>query len=509
MSSTHNVLYIIADMFRADCLACTGNPLIQTPNLDRLAAEGTAFTACFNQAAPCGPSRSCIYTSRYLCSTRSLYNETPLVDAEDNFGVALRQAGYEPALMGYNDYAVDPAVLPDGDPRKTTPSYDNILPGFDCPYFHPLDSEDYFESLRRKGYPPALLNHESIHRPNVPEQGVGTHLDAYYPAQYRREDSECRYLTERAIEHVSARTAARTRLSDDQGWVLNLNYLKPHPPYVCAAPFHRLYDPAAVPGPVRRPEELEPEHPYLQLVRASQGAAEKQLVTNEQHLSELRAIYYGMISEVDDNLGMLFQALKDAGQWDRTLVIFTSDHGHCLGDHFVQGSEHFYDSAMHVPCIVRDPAPEAAAARGRQFNHLIESIDLAPTMLEALGVECPDRFCGRSVLGLLRGDPSCQPRSEIHFEYDYRPMVLNQRPGANPDEHLYWVVRDHDHKYVQFADEGMPPILFDLRADPGEFDNVAGRPEHAPTVARYCQKLLRWRMAHEDQRMARWAQKYR
>ena len=86
-----NLLFIIADMFRADCLGCTGNPVIRTPNLDRLAAAGTAFTHCFVQAAPCGPSRSCIYTGRYLCSTRSLHNRTPLVDAEQNFGYALRE----------------------------------------------------------------------------------------------------------------------------------------------------------------------------------------------------------------------------------------------------------------------------------------------------------------------------------------------------------------------------------------------------------------------------------
>jgi arylsulfatase A-like enzyme len=264
-----------------------------------------------------------------------------------------------------------------------------------------------------------------------------------------------------------------------------------------------------VPAPVRQPGELSTDHPYLRLVQEARGSDEKKLVANESHLRELRACYYGMIGEVDDNLGLLFQALKDSDQWDDTLIIFTSDHGHCLGDHHVQGAEHFYDGAMRVPLIVRDPLEQAAATRGRQFGDLVETIDSAPTILDFLGVVQPDRFQGRSLLPMLRGDPTYAPRTQIHFEYDYRPMVLARNPRADPDRHLLWVVRDHEHKYVQFADENMPPILFDLQVDPGEFENIAGTPRGHEIVAQCCHKLLRWRMIHEDQRVVRWAQQLR
>ena len=508
-----NLLFIIADMFRADCLGCTGNPVISTPNLDRLAAAGTAFTHCFVQAAPCGPSRSCLYTGRYLCSTRALHNATPLVDAQENFGFALRAAGLQPALIGYNDYAVDPAILPADDPRTRSSSYDNILPGFDCPYFHPFDSPDYFRWLRGLGYPESLLNPEAIHKPAVPPEGPGPHIDAHFPAHYRREHSEGRYLTERAIRFLRGERDGRGQAAagrPEAGWVLSLNYVKPHPPYVCADPYHRLYDPASVPQALQRPDELRPEHPYLRLLREAQPELERRLVTDPARLAELRAAYYGMVSELDENLGVLFDALAEAGEWERTCIVFTSDHGHCLGDHYLQGAEHFYDGALRVPCIVRDPSPAADATRGAVLDDLIESIDLAPTMMEALGAAPPDRFAGRSLLGLLRGAGSggpaaYRPREQIHFEYDYRPMVLRRDPAADPDEHLYWVLRDKDYKYVQFADPAMPPLLFDLRADPDELDDVAGRPEHAARVTACCQALLRWRMVSEDQRMARWA----
>jgi arylsulfatase A-like enzyme len=497
MPSPANVLFIIADQLRADCLGCTGNAVIRTPHLDSLAASGSLFTHCFVQTAPCGPSRMCLYTSRYLCSTRAVNNFTPLRDARENWAFALRQAGYNPGLIGYNDYTLDPAILPPGDRRLRELDYANVLPGFERVYYHEYDSPEYFAWLCEQGYPEELCNHQAIHRPQVPPEGPGEHLECYFPARYQKEHSECRYLTEKALEHI------RARKGREKGWVLSLNYIKPHPPNINCAPYHRLYDPAHLPTAARRPEELDHAHPYI---RAAIGQGRHQ---DERHLREFMACYYGMISEVDDNLGLVFAELKDTGQWGNTLIVFTSDHGECLGDHYLVGKGHFFDKAMHVPCIIRDPRPESDAARGTQLHHLVESIDLGPTVLEWLGVEVPDRFQGRSLLGALRGDPSHRPRTEIFYEFDYRTSARYFDPQTDMDKHLLWVVRDREFKYVQFADEAVPPLLFDLRQDPDEFDDLAGRPEYLPTVLKYCQKLLRWRMYHEDQRPERWAQSLR
>lgn len=137
-----NVLFIIADEFRADCLSAVGHPVVRTPNIDALAREGTLFTKCFVQTAPCGPSRMSIYTGRYLCSHQSSDNMTPLAEAEDNLAMHLRKHGMDPAIMGYNDYALDPRILPDGHPHKTSLNYDYFLPGFDVILDHEYDSKD-------------------------------------------------------------------------------------------------------------------------------------------------------------------------------------------------------------------------------------------------------------------------------------------------------------------------------------------------------------------------------
>ena len=113
-----NVLFILADQFRADCLGSSGNSIVRTPNLDRLADQGVRFARCFNQTAPCGPSRMSIYTSRYMCSTRAGNNMTPLRDAEENWGYALRQVGFDPGLIGYNDYGVDPNSVQETDSHR-------------------------------------------------------------------------------------------------------------------------------------------------------------------------------------------------------------------------------------------------------------------------------------------------------------------------------------------------------------------------------------------------------
>jgi arylsulfatase A-like enzyme len=495
-----NVLFIIADQFRADCLGYTGNTTIKTPHLDRLAAQGATFTNCFNQTAPCGPSRMCIYTSRYLCSHRAVNNCTPLLDAQDNYGYALRQAGYRPGLVGYNDYAIDPDHLPHDDPRQTSLHYDNVLPGFERAYYHEYDSDEYFDFLRQQGYPETLLSHSAIHQPNVPDGGPGDHLPQHFPAHYRPEHSECRFVTEKALEFLRQQKSEYDATTD-KGWMLSLNFIKPHPPNVCCAPYHDLYDPTSMPPAVRQPAELNPTHPYLKLLAAD-------ALEQDNHLQEYRACYYGMINEVDDNIGLIFDYLDASNQWDDTLIIFSSDHGEYLGDHYLTGKGQFYDGALNIPYIIRDPSAIADATRGQIFNHFIESIDSAPTLLEYLDVAIPDRFQGRSLLPLLRG-ASYTPKTEIYHEFDYRSRVLATASDTDPDQHLLWIVRDAQYKYVHFADANMPPLLFDLQHDPGEFTNLADHPDHQPAVLRYCQKLLRWRMRHEDQRMEHWAQPMR
>lgn len=494
MRSNLNVLLIIADQFRWDCLGATGNTIIRTPHLDALATQGVSFDHCFVQTCPCGPSRMCIYTGRYLCSTRAVNNYTPLADAHENLAIYVKEAGYATAIVGYNDYAIDPRILPAGDPRTTGLRFDNFLPGFDYTSQHEYHSPEYFAMLRARGYPEHLCGPTITTAYNVPADGPGDHLPLRYPAFYTAKDSESTFLAEKASDYI--------REHGDGGWMLSVNFIKPHPPRICPAPYNDMYDPRDLPEANRRTDELRDPHPYLQMAHTSPA-----LVTDLE-LRETRACYYGMISEIDTCVGSLVTTLKQSGQWDRTLVIFTSDHGEYLGDHYLIDKGHFYDETMRVPLIIRDPTRMADATRGRRFDAFVESIDIAPTILDFLRADIPDRMQGRSVLGAIRDPATAQARNEIHFEFDFRGR-FEQLKGEDPEGCLLWVVRDREFKYVQFGLESMRPLLYDLRSDPGEHCNLAEDAGHAPRVAAYCQRLLRWRMKHEDQRMERWAGRYR
>ncbi|MBX7256762.1 MAG: sulfatase-like hydrolase/transferase [Candidatus Hydrogenedentes bacterium] len=494
MNTRRNTLLIIADQFRWDCLGAAGNTVIRTPNLDALAREGTLFRKCFAQTAPCGPSRMCIYTSRYLCSTRSVNNYTPLADAHENVVMHIKDAGYQTAILGYNDYAVDPRILPEGDARRTSLNYENFLPGFETGLQHEYHSPEYFDYLRAKGYPEEWCGPEICSTYNVPPDGPGPHLPLRFPAHYRAEDSETSFLAGRATDYIRQRAG--------EGWFLSLNFIKPHPPRICPEPYHAMYDPGTMPSPARCPDELASTHPYLKLIHACPALEE------ESELRETMACYYGMISEVDACVGKVLDTLRATGQWENTLVVFMSDHGEYLGDHYLLDKGHFYDGAMRVPLIVRDPSQQADSMRGRVLDGFCESIDVAPTILDYLGIPVPDRFQGKSLLGVVRAEDGAQLKPRVHFEFDFRGRMPRLRDGEE-DACLMWVVRNERFKYVQFGLDEMPPLLFDLENDPSELVNVAGLPEYAHAELEYCGHLIRWRMKHEDQRMERWASQFR
>ena len=141
-----NILLITADQWRGDCLGVAGHPAVRTPNLDRLAAPETYFARHYAQAAPCGPSRACLYTGLYQMNNRVVRNGTPLDARHDTIALAMRRLGYQPTLFGYTDQAVDPRTVPPDSPWLRT--YEGILPGFDVAVRLPEDPQPWFAWLR-------------------------------------------------------------------------------------------------------------------------------------------------------------------------------------------------------------------------------------------------------------------------------------------------------------------------------------------------------------------------
>jgi arylsulfatase A-like enzyme len=502
MNTPTNILFITADQWRGDCLSAVDHPCLKTPNLDRLAADGVLFKQHFAQATPCGPSRASLYTGMYLQNHRSVNNGTPLDARHTNVALEARKAGYNPLLFGYTDISVDPRQCAPGDPRLQT--YEGVLPGL-TPVMHVDDRNlPWLADLKTKGY----VVSEDLHgvfkpkeiNPTDKRRGV-----TFAPAQYKKEDSYTAFLTNEVIKHLS--------VGQDQPWFIHLSYLSPHPPFVAPEPYHAMYDPEEVPKPVRAStiEDEASQHPYLDYFLHNQRGggvsygydSKNNLELDDVDVLQARATYYGMISEVDAQMGRLFDYLKEIDAYDNTLIVFTSDHGEQLGDHWQFAKYIYFDQSFHVPLIVRQPKSKVNCSRNHQVNSFTESIDIMPTILECIGVETPHQCDGESLIPFCSGNIPENWRKEAHWEIDFRNFRSdndNTILGLKPDECACVVIRGKRYKYIHFI--ALPPLFFDLEKDPNELHNLIDHPKYQSLILDYTQKMLSWRLNHADRVMA-------
>lgn len=484
-----NILFITADQWRGDCLSALNHPVVKTPNLDALAREGTLFARHFANAAPCSPSRATLYTGLYPHNHRVAMNGTPLDRRHTNWALEARKLGYDPALIGYTDQTADPRDLAAGDPRLST--YEGILPGLTD---FAATSMDYpgpwAKFLRARGYE---LPSEERFVIWLRESGPDYEDGASHPKPWivKAEHNDTTWHVDQAIDYVSEHR--------DVPWMLHLSLLRPHPPWIASEPWNRLYDPEAMPPPVRRAtlEEEASQHPWLayQLSLPLYQAPD-----DIRKLNRMRAVYFAMMSEVDDNLGRLFAHLKVEGLWDDTLIVFTSDHGEELGAHWLLGKMGYFDGSYAVPLIVRDPRMTADRTRGQSVHVFTEHVDIMPTLLDAVGADVPAQCDGRSLLPLIEQAAAANWRKEAHWEYDFRNASFDgaeQALGLTLHQCNLTVIRDERFKYVHFAN--MAPLLFDLLRDPHEFTNLVTASDYAKVALAFAQKLISWRLMHEDQ----------
>lgn len=495
MVSRRNILFIVVDQWRADALGCAGNPILKTPNLDRLAADGVLCRRHFVQASPCGPSRAALLTGTYQHNNGVVRNGTPLARRFTNIALECRKAGYDPALFGYTDTTVDPTGLDPADPALRT--YESVMPGFSAELVLPERPLPWMAHLQARGYPFA----DDVTEVYRPAAGVdGGCGPTFAPARFRAEDSITAFLTDALLDYISVRRGT--------SWFAHAAYIRPHPPFVAPAPYHALYDAAAMAPPVRAAtaEREARQHPllasYLRTQRQTSYFVTGQGVVSalgDAEIAQLRATYYGMVQEVDDQVGRLIDRLKEWGLYDETLIVVTSDHGEMLGDHWMLGKQGYFDEAYHVPLIVRDPSRMADVARGSAIDRFTEAVDVMPTILEWCGLNAPRQCDGRSLLPLVHGRNVSDWRGEVHWEFDFRglgPADSEKELGLPMDACSLAVIRDERHKYVHFA--ALPPLFFDLARDPHCLDDLSRDPTAAPAMLACAQKMLSWRILSSE-----------
>lgn len=492
-----NILLITADQWRGDCLGVAGHPVLQTPAIDALAAEGTYFALHYSQAAPCSPGRASLYTGLYQMNHRVLRNGTPLDARHDNVAKALARAGYRPTLFGYTDQAIDPRSTTPDDLRLTT--YEEVLPGFEVAVKLPEDNAAWFAWMEARGH----RLPEDRWALFWPEEGRPA-LPGTAAPRISQDETETAFLTGAFLDWMDGQPG-------DAPWCAHISFLRPHPPFVVPAPFNHMYDPDDGPA-FRRAVDAADEaaqHPYLRYWLDTTKSGNFCFLSDgdrpvadwpEKAFRNVRATYWGMISEVDRQIGRLVEELKAAEAWDNTVIVLTSDHGEMMGDHWTLGKFGYFDQAYHVPLIIRDPRrPEGHGGRIEDFT---EAVDVVPTLLETVGARREGPADGFSLSPFLRAERPAQWRSEAHWEFDFRDVPQGGAQaalGVDLDDCSLAVIRGERWKYVHFA--GLPSLLFDLQEDPDELVNRADDPACLKVRIEMAEKLLAWRSRYLDRRL--------
>jgi len=484
-----NVLFVMCDQLRWDHLGCAGHPYLRTPNIDTLARRGVRFPNAFVQSGICGPSRMSFYTGRYVSSHGATHNRVPLSIGEVTLGYLLRDSGRRLMLCGKTH------VLPDarGMHRLALDGQNDLTALLREGWFELVDRHDghhgdpdsaYADWLRAQGYnsrDPWTDWVIAVDGPDGPLSGWKMR-NARLPARVNEAHSETAYTTDRAIDFL--------RAQGDTPWVLHLSYVKPHWPYIAPAPYHALYTADQCLPVQRHPAERSASaHPMFRAWQEEEVAVNFQ---RDETIATVRPTYQGLITQVDDHLGRLWDEMARLGRWEDTLVIFTADHGDYLGDHWLGEKELFHDCVQRVPFLLYDPTPAADGTRGGTDTRLVEAIDCVPTILDALGANPAQHVVeGRSLLPLTRGEAADGWREAAFSELDWTFRGARRRLGHASGQHMAWMVRTARWKYVHWTG-GYRPQLFDLLQDPQEFYDLGDDGTLAGVRDAMRHRLLTW-----------------
>lgn len=450
-----NILVIYADQMRYDCMSCSGNPDVKTPYLDRLAEEGTMFDNAFTSYPLCTPFRASFLTGKYA-HTNGLYSNHFAINTDQpSIGPMLRDAGYRNGYIGkwHLFGGPKPGFVPPGPDRM----------GF-----------DHFVGYNR--------GHQ--------------YMDAIY---YRDTDQPIRckrYEPDFQTDHVIEFMDGAINAPDQKPFFAYICFGPPHFPMEMPEYLRKMYDPAKITLPAGTPDpelqtaSLQERIAYdydgdATLVDKSKAAGGKKVPLEPETEDELRefvAEYYGMISNVDHNVGIMLNWLEGKGVLDDTIVIFMSDHGDMLGQHgfFCGIKRQAYRSSMHVPFFVRYPKKFGA---GKRVQPLVDiSIDTMPTLLELCGLDIPDDVQGTSFVPVMENET--ETRDAIMYE------MMKQSNGGKGQVHQKPErgIRTKEWLYVRKKDK--PLMLFDQINDPLEQNNLVNDPAYAEIQAELDKRVL-------------------
>ena len=508
MTKQPNFLFFIADQLRADWLGCAGHPVVKTPNIDAIAAQGTRFTD-FHVALPvCMPNRASLMTGRMPSVHGLRHNGCTLSRRANTFVDVLAAGGYRTASIGKShlqpftdhpplrkeahvDRLIQEAWKPDPQPylAEEPATFAGDTSDFETPYYgfqhvdmvtgHGDQCGGHYGQWFRKTHPDWQDLYDPAHE--IPH-------DYTCPQAYRtpvpEESYPTAWIADRAIDYVQANAA------QDDPFFAFVSFPDPHHPFNPPGKYWDMYDPDDFAVDLPYDAHQNPTPP-MRAISAMYEAGETPQIpqmafrANDTHVKQAMALTAGMITMIDDHIGRVIQALKDSGQYDNTVIIFTSDHGDFMGDFnlMLKGPLQL-NSITNVPMIWSDPACRAA----RTTPTLGSTIDLSASILDRAGLAPYNGIQGHSFLPSLDGQTP--HRTEVFIEHNDGGARTGFKHPARAR-----TLRTADWRFTSYSGEGWGE-LYDLKADPHETHNLWDDPTHAAQKAELALRLID-QMAHQ------------
>jgi N-acetylglucosamine-6-sulfatase len=435
----YNIIFVLTDDQRYDELGFM-NPVIETPNMDRIAAEGVHFRNAFVTTSLCSPSRASILTGQYMHNHGVVDNNKPPAPGTVFFPQFLRDAGYETAFIGKWHM---------GEGASGEKRIDDPQPGFD--YWVSFPGQGNYYPVRRNG----SVNQLNVNGNRVDQKGYITDE-----------------LTDYALDWLRGRDS-------DEPFFLYLSHKAVHANFAPAERHRNQYAGREVPVPASQantPENNDGKPMWVQNQRNSWHGVDFPYHSSLD-VQSYKMQYHRALSAVDDSLGRLFVWLEESGQIDNTIVILMGDNGFMFGEHGLIDKRNAYEESIRVPLLMTGPGLAGHHVAGE----IVANIDIAPTILDMAGVGPSEQFDGRSFYRVAQGQTIPDWRDELLYEY-YWEFNYPSTPTT-------FALRTSDYKFVQYHGIWDTDELYDMRSDPGEMRNLINDPEYLAVVGEMRNRL--------------------
>ncbi len=457
-----NIVFIMTDQLRGDCLGAAGHPDVKTPYLDSLAAKGTLFDRAYSACPSCIPARAAIHTGL----SQEHHGRVGYEDLADwkyprTMAGELSKAGYYTQCVGKMHV----------HPLRNLMGFHNIElhDGYLHAYRYP--ETPYYESQKIADDYFYWLKQEKGIEADVTDTGMECNSWVARPWIYEESCHPTNWVSTRAIDFLRRRDTGKP-------FFLMVSYLRPHPPFDAPAYYFDLYkDKELTPPAIGTWESSEELNRMGRIYDSATGPIDPELMRQAQ------IGYYACITHLDHQIGRLIQALVEHRLMDDTIILFTSDHGEELGDHHCFRKSRPYEGSAHIPMIISGPSHLIGGTPGQVCHSVTELRDVMPTFLDIAGLPPQKELDGSSLMPLVK-DPSQKIRESLHGEHTL---------GIHSN---HFIVTERD-KYIWYSQTGQEQY-FDLSLDPKELTDRINDPACQERIALLRSQLIQ-RLAHREE----------